>query len=94
MEGRLLLAKPEFCGSILDVQAKIYDLKQVRGRKREREKERVREREGRKTCADKPIPLSLVPNRPKELNPLETSPTLSLSLTPTHTHLSHPDDWR
>ena len=36
MEGRLLLAKPEFCGSILDVQAKIYDLKQVRERERER----------------------------------------------------------
>ena len=34
MEGRLLLAKPEFCGSILDVQAKIYDLKQVRERER------------------------------------------------------------
>ena len=84
MEGRLLLAKPEFCGSILDVQAKIYDLKQVRGRKREREV--------RKTCADKPIPLSLMPSGPKKLNPLAAFPTLSH--TPTHTPFVHPDDWR
>ena len=30
LEGRLLLAKPEFCYTIMDVHSKLYDLKQTK----------------------------------------------------------------